>query len=318
MSYWHYLLISGAVIVFAILLYLILRWRKAPRAFKVMNLVSAASLAAGVLLGIWGMHMIDIWMNTGARGMESTPSTGSSASATSSSPGTPTPEVTPIGTGTTPILAPDHVGTILASYVGQALSRGYAKITSTGGTEAWPQVDQGCRLGNYEPTSALCRAAALAAQGWGDTRSIPFDEVVEFCDADYLADALALCVTARHLVGPAADSMATERIPSVDVKGIPESDVAEALGTSLFGGTVGPDGKYNSWRNVVDLCERGTYASISPVCEAAAVRERSPHDSARLSYSEVASFCDVKLITAETEVCRAAYRFSKPTSKPAR
>jgi hypothetical protein len=71
--------------------------------------------------------------------------------------------------------------------------------------KAWPLVDQGCRLGNYESKSALCRAAALAVRGWSDTHLISFDEIAEFCDAGYLEAALALCFAAHHPI-PVVDT----------------------------------------------------------------------------------------------------------------
>jgi hypothetical protein len=179
--------------------------------------------------------------------------------------------------------------------------------------EAWPQVDQGCRLGNYESTSALCRAATLAVHGWGDARAIPFDEVVEFCDADYLEETLALCLTARHPVGHAA-----ERISTGEAGGIPESDVVQEWRLHSFLLVQGPDTSYKTWTEIKALCARGTYAPASPVCGAEAIEERRPHSSARVSYPDVASFCDVKLINSGTEICRAAYRFAQPKSDPAR
>ena len=54
---------------------------------------------------------------------------------------------------------------------------------------------------------SLPRTAYLAVHGWGDVRAIPFDEVGEFCDADYLEEGLALCLTARRPVGHTADRM---------------------------------------------------------------------------------------------------------------
>jgi hypothetical protein len=231
---------------------------------------------------------------------------------------TPIPEVTPAVSGITPAVAPDRISTILGSYVGQALAQRYAKNTSAGSIEAWPQVEQGCRLGNYERTSALCRAAALAVHGWGDIRTVPLDEVVEFCDADYLEEVLALCLTARNRVDHAADSAATGRISGRDTIGIPASDVARELrSTSVFAG-YGPDGKYETWAGTAALCARGIYASASPVCEAGEVEKRGPDNPALVPYPEVASFCDVKLINGNTETCHAAYRFAQPRGDPAR
>jgi len=257
------------------------------------------------------MHMLDTWWRPDAEDAGSAPV--AAATAIPPSDRAPVPELTPADSGTTPIVAPDRSSAILASYVGQALAQGYAKNTSAGSTEAWPEVDQGCRLGNYEPTSALCRAAMLAVHGWGDARAIPFDEVVEFCDADYLGETLALCLTARHPSGHTA-----ERISSRGAEGIPESDVVQEWRLHSFLLVRGPDSSYKTWTDLKALCARGIYAPASPVCAAEAIEERGPHSSARVSYSDVASFCDVKLINGGTEICRAAYRFAQPKSDPAR
>lgn len=170
--------------------------------------------------------------------------------------------------------------------------------------KAWPQVDQGCRLGNYESKSALCRAAALAARGWGDTHAIPLEEVAEFCDAGYLEAALALCFAAHH------------RIPGGDVDGIPGSDVVEGLRSHILLAARGPDGSWQTWTSVATPCTRGVYASASPICIAEAlVGHAAP---ARVLCAEVATFCDVKLMDRDSEVCRAAYRFVQPKSDPPR
>jgi hypothetical protein len=80
------------------------------------------------------------------------------------------------------------------SYVGQALAQGHMEGEITEKTEEWPQVEQGCRLGNYQRTSVRCRAAELAVDGWDDTKPIPLDDVAKFCDANYLEQSLALCL----------------------------------------------------------------------------------------------------------------------------
>jgi hypothetical protein len=293
------------VIVFAVLLYLELRWRKAPRAFKAVSRVAIASLAAGALLGVWSLHLLDAWTSTDPGDGGSTPRTIASASPTSSPSRSPIP-VTPTGSGTTSSVAPSP---ILASYVGEALAQRRAKNTSAGSTEAWQQVDQGCRLGNYDRASILCRAATLAVEGWGDTRTVPFTQVVEFCDAEYLGEGLALCLTARN---PHADDSTTTQ------DGIPASDVVRELRWHVAWDVTGPDGSLKSWTEITPLCALGVYASGSPVCEAAAVEKRGPDNTARVSYSEVASFCDVQLIRGDTEVCRAAYHFAQPKSGPER
>ena len=134
----------------------------------------------------------------------------------------------------------------------------------------------------------------------------------------YLEETLALCLIARHCVGHAVDSTTTERILSGDVNGIPESEVGEPLRSHLAWDITAPDGGLKRWTEIAPLCARGIYASASPVCEAEAVANRGGRDSARIPYSEVASFCDVELISQDSEVCRAAYRFVQPDSDPAR
>jgi hypothetical protein len=141
------------------------------------------------------MHILDTWIGSEVRGAESTPGIRTGAPAASPASRVPDPTGRLGIASATPAAAPSAASGILASYVGQALAQRYVKNAAAGGTERWPQADQGCRLGNYESTSALCRAAALAVHGWGDTRAIPFEEVVEFCDADYFEEALALCVS---------------------------------------------------------------------------------------------------------------------------
>jgi hypothetical protein len=138
MSFWLLLLILGAVILFAVLLYLELRWRKAPRAFKAMSGVAIASLAAGTLLGVWSVHLLDAWTSTGTGDAGRTPGSGASVTPTSSPSRAPIPEVTPIVSSTAPAVTPerDRVSRILASYVGQALAQGYAKNTSAGSVAA--------------------------------------------------------------------------------------------------------------------------------------------------------------------------------------
>lgn len=306
MSLWLSLLILGAAILFAVLLYLELRWRKARRAFKSMSRVAVASIAAGALLGVWSMHLLDAWTSTGIDDARRKPGASASVSPTISPSRAAAVEVTPIVSSAAPAVAPRP---IFASYVGEALAQRRAKNLSGGRTEAWQQVDQGCRLGNYDRTSALCRAATLAVHGWNDTHTISSYEVIEFCDAEYLEEGLALCLTARNR-NP-IDSAASE-------DGIPVADVVRELRSNMAWDVTGPDGSLKRWTDVTPLCALGVYASASPVCEAAAVEKRGPDNTVHVSYSEVASFCDLQLIRGDTEVCRAAYRFAQPKSGPAR
>jgi hypothetical protein len=317
-SYWSYLIISAAVILCAVLIYLLLRWRNARRAFTAMSLVATACLAAGVLIGIWSMHAIDAWMHAAGTSAASNPEGATRAPEASSLPRTPARETTPSVSPASSAASPDGKSVIVGSYVGQALAQKYAKDATTGRIEEWPQVDQGCRLGNYDRTSAFCRAAELAVHGWGETRAIPLDGVAEFCNAQYLQATLALCLTTTRGFGRPVHSGPTERIPGTEVDGIPEADVVEGLKWRFTLAAYGPDGKWKTWNELSSLCARGVYASESPACEAAAIREHGAGGSVRVPYLEVASFCDVTLMNADTEVCRAAYRFAQSNRDSAR
>lgn len=316
-NYWQLLPISAVVIVFAVLLYLVTRWRKARRVFRVMGVVAIANLAAGLLLGLWSMRMLDTRMRTRVENSEGAP--GSSASVSPPSPASRAlvSGVTPGASDAKLEIASGRISTVLGSYVGQALAQRYAFNAAGGTMETWPQADQGCRLGNYEPTSVLCRAATLAVHGLGSTQAIPFYEVAEFCNAGYLEETLALCLTARHGVGHAADSTDTERVPSGIVNSVPGSDVTKRLRSRVLVAR-GPNGSWSTWMTVPALCAQGIYAPASPVCEAATIKKHGAHGHERVSYSEVASFCDVKILNDGWEICRAAYRFVRSDSDPVR
>lgn len=317
-SYWNYLIIAAVVILSAVLIYLLLRWRKAQRAFRAMSFVGTMCLAAGLLIGVWGMHAFHAWMRTAGTGAASSPESAKRAPEASSLPRTPAAETTRGVSPASSAAPPDRTSTVIGSYVGQALAQGYARVTTTGRTEQWPQVDQGCRLGNYERTSMLCRAAALAVHGWGDTQAVPLGDLAEFCDANYLGATLALCLLANHHDAGYAGSTATERTLAPDAGGLPEADIVEALRPNrLFAGK-GPDGNLQEWANVSSLCARGVYASASPMCEAEAITKDGKRGGVRVAVREVAAFCDVELVARDSEVCLAAYRLIQSASDLAR
>ena len=162
-SYWNYLIISAAVTLCAVLTYLVLRWRKAQRAFRAMIFVATACLAAGVLIGVWSMHVLDAWTHSAGTSAASSPDSATRAPEASSLPRTPAAETGPSVSPASSAGAPtERTSIIIGSYIGQALSQKYAKDTTSGRIEQWPQVDQGCKLGNYDRASAFCQAAELA------------------------------------------------------------------------------------------------------------------------------------------------------------
>ena len=185
-------------------------------------------------------------------------------------------------------------------------------------TQEWPQVEQGCRLGNYQRTSARCRAAELAVDGWGDTKPIPLNAVAKFCDANYLQRSLALCLVTKGEDARSASSTAVRRVLKPVTYGIPEFDVLQEL--RRYGGYagIGPNGQAESWSVVAPLCARGVYAPASPKCEASAILTARSHVDALVPYPEVAAFCDVNLLTSESEVCHAAYRLIQSKDDSAR
>jgi hypothetical protein len=318
MSYWHYLIISAAVIVSAVLLHLVLDWRKDQRAFRTTCVVAIASLAAGVLIGVWSIHTFDSWMRLAGRNAESTPDVVRRAPEGSSVPHTLAGRSSPSVSSAASAAVEDRTSVIIGSYVGQALAQGHMEGEITEKTEEWPQVEQGCRLGNYQRTSARCRAAELAVDGWGDTKAIPLNDVAKFCDANYLEQSLALCLVTHGGDDRSPSSTVVKRVLNPVTYGIPEVDVLQELRRYEGYAGRGPNGQKESWSEVAPLCARGVYAPASPKCEASAILTGKRHVDARVPYSEVAAFCDVNLLTRESEVCRAAYRLIQSKDDSAR
>jgi hypothetical protein len=318
MSYWHFLIISAALIVSAVVLYLVLGWPKAQRAFRAICLVATASLAAGVLIGVWSIHTIDAWMRIAGRNAGSASDVARRAPERSSWPHTPAGESSQSVSSAASAAAADRTSVIIGSYVGQALAQGHMEGEITEKTEEWPQVEQGCRLGNYQRTSARCLAAELAVDGWGDTKPIPLNDVAKFCDANYLEQSLALCLVTHGRDDRSASSTVVKRVLSPFTYGIPEVDVLQEL--RRYGGYAGrgPNGQAESWSEVASLCARGVYAPASPKCEASAILKGGGPVDAHVPYPEVAASCDVNLLTRESEVCRAAYRLIQSTDDSAR
>jgi hypothetical protein len=279
-----------------------------------MCVVAIASLAAGVLIGVWSIHTLDAWMRIGGRA----PDVVRRAREASSGPHTPAGESSPSVSSPASAAAEDRTSVIIGSYVGQALAQGHMEGEITEKTEEWPQVEQGCRLGNYQRTSARCRAAQLAVDGWGDTKPVPLDDVVKFCDANYLDQSLALCLVTHGGGDRSVSSTVVKRVLNPVTYGIPEVDVLQEL--RRYGGYAGrgPNGQAESWSEVAPLCARGVYAPASPKCEASAILKGGRPVDARVPYPEVAAFCDVNLLTRESEVCRAAYRLIQSRDDSAR
>jgi hypothetical protein len=292
MSYWYLLPISATLMVLGVLLYLLLRWRKARRAFRAMVVVAIANVAAGVLLGLWSMHMVDSWTGSPA---------GSAPSAPPSASAGATAETNPLGP-------------IVASYVGQALAQErLAKITDEE-IETWPQIDQGCRLGNYERSSALCRASVLVVHGWNDMTPIPLSAVQDFCDAGYLNKDLALCLVAASSSEGTVHSPTAGSTPSAESSGITRSELYETMRAPLLDGLWGPDGQYKKMSDITANCERRIYAPDSPACEAAVFEKHPKAGTETVPFRRVAHFCDLGLVQSNMELCRAAYRVVRSES----
>ena len=153
--------------------------------------------------------------------------------------------------------------------------------------------------------------------GWGDTKPIPLNDVAKFCGANYLEQGLALCLVTHDRGDRSANSTVVKRVLNPVTYGIPEVDVLQELRRYGEYAGRGPNGQTESWSQVTPLCTRGIYAPASPKCEASAIL-RGGKDVARVPYSEVAAFCNVNLLTRESEVCRAAYRLIQSTDDSAR
>lgn len=315
MSYWSFPVISAGAILCLTLIYITVRWRKAPTAFKAMNCIWLASLAAGMLLGVWGMHMFDAWTRSEAVRSADVPRGESSTPPGSSEPASAIPSGTPVLSSSERAEPAEHVSAFTGAYVGQALAQRRAEGVPLANSEAWPAVAQGCRLGNYDMTSALCHAATLAVHGWGEARAVSYAELAGFCDAGYLEKELYLCGTAHRFSDrrTTATGLEPRRVGAHKGLGMPESDIADELADSYlsFRGPVrGPDGNWESWADVASSCAREVYAPSSPACEAAEMRESGRHAGGSVSYEEAASLCDVGLLNRDSEICRAAYRIA--------
>lgn len=345
MSHWHFVIIPAGAILVAVLLYVALRWRKAPKVFKAMYFVMIASLVAGGLAGVWGVKMLDTWTGSAATGAASTPGVRAGAPgatpkprvaapavspalrvgarATSPAPRVAVPRATSSAARATPTAAPGTGGGIPVSYVAQALIGSTGMGMLPGGLMGWDDVDRDCHLGYFQATSAACRAAALAMRGWGDTGSVPSREVVEFCKAGYLGNAFALCWWAEHGGFPShVVSLAPMAPPR---RGIPEGDLRHLLRDNNHVGALdnapalmrkskpryawqAPPPPETFWGDVKSSCAKGTFARASPLCAVEALNERKHDPAARVPYAVVASFCDLRLLRGAGEVCRAAYR----------
>jgi hypothetical protein len=109
--------------------------------------------------------------------------------------------------------------------------------------------------------------------------------------------------------GTRAEGLEPHPVGAHEGLGMPESDIAKELAGGYLGPR-GPDGHWESWAGVASSCAREVYAPTSPACEAAEMREHGPDAAGSVTYEETASLCDVGLVSRDSEVCRAAYRFA--------
>lgn len=299
MDYWQIPAFAAAILILGTIGYVVARWRKAPHAFKAIMRVAVISFTAGALLGVSGLHFWRRWTVNERFAPIAYPK--------------PTPantRATPTRLTSAPHVSAGETSSILASYVGEALAQSDAKDRALGRFESWLQLDQGCRLGNYDRAGILCQAASLATHGWGSTNLLGYNQIVKFCDAGYLNKDLDLCRNADRFSGrsvPAIDGEPTAT-GYKETDGIREADVVREFGSfPLFRG---PNGNLESWPRVLPACTTGAYAPASPICRAAQIQSERASGARSIPFSEVASFCDIKLIDRQSEVCRAAYRLS--------
>lgn len=99
-KFWLYLPLVAAAIVLALLLYTVLRWRRAPAAFRAMLWTTLGSLLAGFLLGLWAFHAF------GVGGPTSSPAPAPSASPVAEARATSA--TTPHSSSSTPTRSPEQ------------------------------------------------------------------------------------------------------------------------------------------------------------------------------------------------------------------
>ncbi len=165
--------------------YVAIRWRKAPAAFKAMNYVAIASLVAGVVIGASVMRALFGPTSLREHRASEPGEGGDDASGAS---------------GTSAGVPASDVASELYFY---AIKHLRGSESERAKRIDWLSVAEDCRLGLADSHSLRCKAASIGAEfPYSESSgSIPYDEVMQFCGADFLDKASKVCIAAYRFGG---------------------------------------------------------------------------------------------------------------------
>jgi hypothetical protein len=170
-----------AALVAGIFAYTTIRWRRAPAAFRAMNYVALLSLVVGITIGAVAMRVL-----TRPESPERAHGGGESGDGAAG----PSVKREP----TTGIPVKDVVN---------ALGDESIKHLKDAKWQPWYSVAQDCRLGLADPHSLRCEAAFIDNDPDGykgewkeHSDLIPYDVVIQFCDAGWADKDSKVCVAA--------------------------------------------------------------------------------------------------------------------------
>ena len=179
LSAWTTFILVAAAIVLCVALYISVRWRRAPTAYRSMLSVAGVCLLAGFLAGVWALHF---WTAKGLATSSALPPSESSAA------------VPP--------------GTVSATEVGKAIVAMDEKHAGDSGWLSSTATVELCNKGSMPPDERLCRIAYLGRHATGQDQDrgphedwIMLTEVADFCDVGVIEKSSDLCVrayAARH------------------------------------------------------------------------------------------------------------------------
>jgi hypothetical protein len=179
LSTWTAPILVAAALVLSVALYISVRWRRAPTAFRGMISVAGVCLLAGFLAGVWAFHF---WTAKGLATSSTLPSSESSAAA--------------------------PPGTVSAAEVGKAIVAMDEKHAGDSGWLSSAATVELCNKGFMAPDERLCRIAYLGRHATGQDKDrgpheewVMLTEVANFCDEGAIEKSSSLCeraYAARH------------------------------------------------------------------------------------------------------------------------
>jgi hypothetical protein len=176
---WAAPVLSAAILVLGVAVYVAVRWRRAPAAFRAMGKVAGLCFVAGFLAGAWALHAAGSRLPSKAAASSSSPSAASASA-----------------------------GSVSASEVGKAIVETDEKHAGDTMWVSSAATAELCNKGLSEADTTLCRVAYLARHAIGKDldrgshdSSVSLSEVADFCDSGTIDKSFPLCERAyavRH------------------------------------------------------------------------------------------------------------------------